>query len=247
MTEDVSPARRAVPTVLIGLAAAALVAVLIAAGPMVERAIAKLPGVPASRAALALGAASVVFVVVLALRRLRLHARDRTRRRALESSLGATVTTSLRTPMLTTALGELGTQGRLGPHFSIVADATGIVFWRGSRRPRPVVSFAWREIRNIRCDRIAAGARSVPVAVLRVRRGGSSLEVPLVLASDRAFGFVLPDEQFYATVRGWKAEHRAALAAEGLELPPLTSPIPVITAEQLAAAGAGRGLAAAHR
>ncbi|QEO14339.1 hypothetical protein FLP10_07845 [Agromyces intestinalis] len=240
MTEDVSPARRALPVIAIGLAAAGLIAVLIGAGPTVERAIAQLPGVPSNRVGLLLVAASALVLVLLALRRLRLHARDRTRRRALESSLGATVTTSLRTPMLTAALDELGGEhGRVGPHFSIVADATGIAFWRGGRRPRRVGAFAWREIRSIRCDRIAAGARSVPVAVLRVRRGGSSLEVPLLLASERAFGFALPDEAFFATVRGWKAEHRAALAAEGLELPPLTSPIPIITPEQLAAAAAG--------
>ena len=38
--------------------------------------------------------------------------------------------------------------------------------------------------------------------------------------------FALADAPFFAVVRSWKAKHRAALAAEGLELPPLTAPDP---------------------
>ena len=48
--------------------------------------------------------------------------------------------------------------------------------------------------------------------------------------------FALSDAPFFAVVRSWKAMHRAALAAEGLELPPLTAPIPIITPRQAAAA-----------
>ena len=53
--------------------------------------------------------------------------------------------------------------------------------------------------------------------------------------------YALADAPFFATIRSWKAMHRTALAAQGLELPPLTAPIPIITpAMQAAAAGKRR-------
>ena len=69
-----------------------------------------------------------------------------------------------------------------------------------------------------------------------MRHAGSSVELPIILSSGRALRFAMADAPFFAVVRSWKAKHRAALAAEGLELPPLTAPIPVITPRMAAAA-----------
>ena len=87
---------------------------------------------------------------------------------------------------------------------------------------------------------MVVGGAVVPVVELRVRHSGASVELPIILSSGRPLRFALADAPFFAVVRSWKAKHRAALAAEGLELPPLTAPIPIIT-PQMAAAGRRRG------
>ncbi len=89
--------------------------------------------------------------------------------------------------------------------------------------------FPWRQVRNIRADSMVVGSAVVPVLELRVRRGGASIELPIILSAGRPGRYALADAPFFAVVRSWKAKHRAALAAEGLELPPLTAPIPIIT------------------
>ena len=63
------------------------------------------------------------------------------------------------------------------------------------------------------------------------RRSAHEIKTPLtpiILSAERPGRFALSDAPFFAVVRTWKANHRAALAAEGLELPPLTAPIPII-------------------
>jgi hypothetical protein len=135
---------------------------------------------------------------------------------------------------MTARMNELRLDGgapvRLGRRYSIVADEVGIAFWDGGRRPRPVDAYPWREVRNIRADSMVAGTDVLSVLVLRVRRHKNSVELPVVLASDRPGRYAMSDAAFFAVVRDWKAKHRTALAAEGLEVPPLTAPIPVITA-----------------
>ena len=70
---------------------------------------------------------------------------------------------------------------RLGARYSIVVDELGVAFWNGGRRPRRAAQFPWREVRNIRADSIVVGGAVVPVLVLRVRRAGSSVELPIIL------------------------------------------------------------------
>ena len=79
-----------------------------------------------------------------------------------------------------------------------------------------------------RSDSTVVGSASVPVAVVRIRRGGASVELPVTLSDPRLARYALTDAPFFATVRSWKARHRAALAAEGLEVPPMTGAIPII-------------------
>ncbi|MRG59836.1 hypothetical protein GE115_08140 [Agromyces sp. CFH 90414] len=219
-------------------AAALVVGVLAAMATKVDHVVALLPPVPGTRAGVAFAALCAVGLLVAGLRRLSSASRCRTRRAALEEAMpSAEVSRGIRHRALISSLAELGTRVRLPGRFSIVADERGLSFWSGGRRPRRVHEILWREVRSIRSDRVIVGSGSIPVAVLRIRRGGSSLDLPLLLAGERATSFVLVDAPFFATVRSWKARHRAALAAEGLELPPLTAPIPVITSAQLAAAG----------
>ncbi|WP_127791968.1 hypothetical protein [Agromyces sp. LHK192] len=236
----ISSARVRISLILIVAAVAALViGVLAVLPPEVDRVIAMLPPVPVSGAL-----AAQVFAVVCAtglviagIRRLAGRGAARGRRRALESANPtADVSTGVRHSAMRAALVELGARVHLPARFSVVADERGLSLWTGGRRPRRVHEIHWREVRAIRSDSTVAGSTVVPVALLRIRRDGSSLEVPVILAGERASSFALTDAPFFATVRSWKAKHRAALAAEGLELPPLTAPIPVITADMLAGA-----------
>lgn len=79
-------------------------------------------------------------------------------------------------------------------------------------------------MRNIRSDTIVVGTSLVPVLVMRVRRGGTSVELPIMLGTERPGSFALSEAPFYAVVRSWKAKHRDALRAEGLEVGPTTAP-----------------------
>ena len=124
---------------------------------------------------------------------------------------------------------------RLGARYSIVVDELGIAFWNGGSRPRRAAHFPWPEVRTIRADSMVVGGSRVQVAVLRIRHHGASVELPIILSAGRVGRYALADAPFFAIVRSWKAMHRAALAAEGLELPPLTAPIPVITPAMAAA------------
>jgi hypothetical protein len=69
-----------------------------------------------------------------------------------------------------------------------------------------------------------------------VRRQGTSIALPLLLAGEQPGVFAVTDAPFYAVVRSWKALHRTALEHEGLEPPTSTTPIPVITASTAALA-----------
>lgn len=224
-------------TWLVAALTALVVGGLVAAAPQVERLVPRLPEVP-GRAAVPLFLAAVAALVVVAVVvRLGSLARCRVRRRALEHSFAGSVECGLRHRELDATLGELlGRRAPLSKRFSIVADDEGLSFWSGGRRPRRTAQFAWREVRNIRADEMIAGSRPVPIVVVRVRRDGASIALPIILAAERPGAFAVTDAPFYAIVRSWKAQHRSALEREGLELPPLTAPIPVITREMLAAA-----------
>ncbi|MFF2277732.1 hypothetical protein [Agromyces sp. NPDC058126] len=229
--------RRTPPTVFVAVITALVVGALIAGAPQVERLVPRLPEVSGRAGTIAfLGAVAVLVVVALSVR-LAVLARCRARRRALEHSFDGAVECGLRHRELDAMLAELlGRRAALSHRFSIVADDLGLSFWSGGRRPRRTALFAWHEIRNIRADEMIAGSRPVPIVVVRVRRDGASIALPIILGTERPGTFAVTDAPFYAVVRSWKAQHRAALEREGLELPPLTAPIPVITREMLAAA-----------
>jgi len=239
---------RAGLTVLVGLAAALVVAGLVAGSPMIEQFMPRLPAMPGPQIGFAFAAISLIALAVWAIVRLGRMARTRARRIALTSTVRGELSCGIRSRLLVQRLNELDADDwsgvRLGARYSIVVDELGVAFWSGGRRPRRAIQFPWREVRNIRSDSMVVGSSVVHVLVLRVRRHGASIELPIILSAGRPGRFALSDAPFYAVVRSWKAKHRAALAAEGLELPPLTAPIPIIRPEEAAAA---RAAAAARR
>ncbi|MFB6611353.1 hypothetical protein ACFCVO_13595 [Agromyces sp. NPDC056379] len=220
-------------TFMVAAAAAIVIGALIAGSGFLERFMLRLPEVPSSGAVmLALASGLALTGVVWMIVRLGERARARSRRRALEASVRGEVSCGIRRRELVARLNELtadaGEQITLAARYSIVADELGIALWNGGRRPRRAAHFAWREVRGIRSDSLIAGETVLSVLVLRVRRGGVSVELPIVLAAERPGRYALSDAPFFAVVRSWKAKHREALAAEGLELPPLTAPIQII-------------------
>lgn len=225
--------------VLVALIAAAVVAALVVGARQVDRIVPTLPEVPGTPVALALAAVAAVILLVSALVRGAATVRARARHRALEAVHAGAVSCGIRNRDLVDRLDELTRPGdrspRLPARFSVVADDQGVSFWSGGRRPRRVAAFPWREVRNIRADSTVAGSTSVPVAVVRIRRDGSSIELPMMLNDPRPGRYALTDAPFFAVVRAWKARHRAALAAEGLELPPVTGAIPIIRQDRSAA------------
>ncbi|MFC9917358.1 hypothetical protein [Agromyces binzhouensis] len=215
--------------VLVALAVVVVVAALLVGGRQVDRLVPTLPEVPGTPVALGLAAVAGLIILVTAIVRGSASARGRARHRALDSVHAGAVSCGIRNRQLVSRLDELGSRShRLPGRFSVVADDHGIAFWGGGRRPRRIAAFPWREVRSIRADSSVAGSRSVPVAVVRIRRDGSSIELPMMLSDPRPGRYALTDAPFFATVRAWKARHRAALAAEGLELPPVTGAIPII-------------------
>jgi hypothetical protein len=218
---------------LVAVAAVLLVAGLVLGDQYLERLIARLPDVSAGPVGAGVAVATGLVLLAATLRRAVAAARASARRRTLGSAHAAAVSCGIRNRDLVARLDELGLHGdrrTLPARFSIVADDAGISFWGGGRRPKRVASFPWREVRTIRSDRTVVGSASVPVAVVRIRRGGSSIELPVMLSDPRLGRYALTEAPFFATVRAWKAHHRAALAAEGLELPPVTGAIPIIRA-----------------
>lgn len=226
-------------TVLIGLAAVLVVGALIVGSGFLERLMLRLPAVPGvERIAIALSAIAVLAAVIWMFVRLGELGRARARRRALEATVRGEVSCGIRTRLLLSSLNELTDDPgatKLAARYSIVVDELGVSFWNGGRRPRRALLFPWREVRNIRSDSLVVGNTVVSVLVLRARHGGTSVELPIILAAERPGRFALADAPFFAVVRSWKAKHRAALAAEGLELPPLTAPIPIIRPGQVLA------------
>ncbi|WP_438856217.1 hypothetical protein [Agromyces sp. M3QZ16-3] len=225
--------------VLVAVIAAVVIAVLVLGARQVERVVPTLPEVPGTPIALGLAVVAGLVILVSAIVRGAASARARARHRALESVHAGAVGCGIRNRELVGRLDGLTRPGsrapRLPARFSIVADDHGIAFWGGGRRPRRAAAFPWREVRNIRADSTVAGSTSVPVAVVRIRRDGSSIELPMMLSDPRPGRYALTDAPFFATVRAWKARHRAALAAEGLELPPVTGAIPVVRQGRAAA------------
>ncbi|UOQ90858.1 hypothetical protein MUN74_08150 [Agromyces endophyticus] len=219
-------------TVLVALFAALVVAGLVVGAARVEEVVPRLPTVPGGRATLAVIAVAALVCAILILVRLARAGRCRARRRALEASVRGQVSCGIRTSMLVSALNEVRVDEphaiRLAARYSMVADELGVAFWNGGHRPRRAVFFPWREVRNIRADSMVIGGTLVSVLVLRVRRGGTSAELPIVFSAPRVGAYALGDAPFYALVRSWKALHREALKAEGIEPPPVTGAIPVI-------------------
>lgn len=224
-------AHRVSLTLLVGLAAAAVVAGLLAGSPILERYVARMPAMPTTRIATVFAAIGIVVFIVWAIAQLGRAARARSRSSALSATVRGEVSCGIRSRLLVQRVKELMSDERvrLGARYSIVVDELGIAFWSGGRRPRRAALFPWREVRTIRADSMVVGGSKVPVAVLRIRHHGSSVELPIILSAGRFGRYALADAPFFATVRSWKAMHRTALAAEGLELPPLTAPIPIIT------------------
>jgi hypothetical protein len=236
-------AHRVSLTVLVALAAVAVVAGIVAGTPMLEQHLPSMPAVPTTRIATVFVGIGVIVFVVWAIAQLSRAARARSRRAALESSVRGELSCGIRSRLLEQRLNELlpDERVRLGARYSIVVDELGIAFWNGGRRPRRAAHFPWSEVRTIRADSMVVGGSKVPVGVLRVRHHGHSIELPIILSAGRVGRYALADAPFFATIRSWKAMHRTALAAQGLELPPLTAPIPIITpAMQAAAAGKRR-------
>ncbi|MFD4422405.1 hypothetical protein ACFWN7_13010 [Agromyces sp. NPDC058484] len=238
---------RAVLTVLVALVAAAVVAGLIAGSPVLDRLVPRLPSMPEPQIGVAFAAAGLAALTVWAVVRLAGVARTRARRAAIAATLRGELSCGIRSRLLVQRLNELvpedGNPVRLGSRYSIVVDELGIAFWNGGSRPRRAMHVPWREVRNIRSDSMVVGGSVVSVLELRVRRGGVSIELPIVLGDRRVGRYALADAPFFAVVRSWKAKHRAALAAlaaEGIEPPPLTAPIPIIGAESASADGVRR-------
>jgi hypothetical protein len=230
---------RATLTVLVGLAAAAVVAGLVALSPTLERLMLRLPAMPTTAIAVAFAAVGLVVFAVWAVAQLSRAARTRARRAALAATVHGELSCGIRSRLLVQRLNEVANADRpvrLGARYSVVVDELGVAFWNGGSRPRRAAQFPWREVRNIRADSMVVGGAVVPVVELRVRHNGASVELPIILSSGRPVRFALADAPFFAVVRSWKSKHRAALAAEGLELPPLTAPIPIITPRMAAAA-----------
>jgi hypothetical protein len=232
---------RAGLTVLVGLTAGIVITALVAASPVLERLLARLPAIPSGRIGVVFAAASMLAFAAWGVLQLVRATRTRARRVALEATVRGELSCGIRSSVLVQRLDELdggSTDVRLNARYSIVADELGVAFWNGGSRPRRATQFPWREVRSIRADSMVVGGSVVPVLVLRVRRGGASIELPIILSAGRPGRFALSDAPFFAVVRSWKAKHRAALAAQGLEPPPLTAPIPIIRPE--AATGAAR-------
>lgn len=220
-------------TFAIAAVAAIVVGGLIAGSAALERVMLRLPDVPAvERFAVVVSGLAVLAAVVWMFVRLGELSRARARRRALEASVRGEVSCGIRSRELVASLTELTADDPralgISARYSIVVDELGVSFWNGGRRPRRAVHFAWREVRGIRCDSMIAGDSPLSVLVLRVRRGGVSVELPIVFADERPGRYSLSDAPFFAVVRSWKAKHREALAAEGLELPTLTAPIQIV-------------------
>ena len=199
----------------------------------------RLPAMPTTAIAFGFAAVGLLVFAVWAVAQLSRAVRTRARRAALAATVRGELSCGIRSRLLVQRLNEVANADRpvrLGARYSIVVDELGVAFWNGGSRPRRAAQFPWREVRNIRADSMVVGGAVVPVVELRVRHSGASVELPIILSSGRPVRFALADAPFFAVVRSWKAKHRAALAAEGLELPPLTAPIPIIT-PQMAAAG----------
>lgn len=229
---NTSAPHRITPILLVGTVAALLIAALVLESTRLERYIALMPTGPESDLASGVIAAVAIAVVTWAIVRVAHAARGRSRRRALEASVRGELSSGIRTRMLVARLNELRVDEpheiRLAARYSIVVDELGVAFWNGGRRPRRAMQFPWREVRNIRADSMVVGGSAVSVLELRVRRNGTSVELPIILSAPRAGSYALSDAPFFAVVRSWKSLHRDALKAEGIEPPPVTGAIPII-------------------
>ena len=162
---------RATLTVLVGLAAAAVVAGLVAdvADARTRHAApARDAHRPRSRSAFA--AVGLLAVVVWAIAQLSRAVRARARRAALEATVRGELSCGIRSRLLVQRLNEVANAERpvrLGARYSIVVDELGVAFWNGGRRPRRAAQFPWREVRNIRADSMVVGGAGRP-------RGGAA-------------------------------------------------------------------------
>lgn len=182
--------------------------------------------------------AAVPVVVLVRLARL---GRSAAAAEALERS-GAEPACAARTRPFVDALAELydvsprTVARRLGPRFVVRADAEGVGFWGGGRKPQRFLLVPWAEVRTVRSDTMPVGERSESIMQLRVRRAGASVEVPVLLTSrGRGGAFPLRGDAFTRVVRQFKSAQRDYLVSSGLTweeavaVAPVTAPIPVIT------------------
>lgn len=232
---------RTVLTVLVGITAGVVITALVAGSSVLEQLMERLPAIPSGRIGVVFAAVSVLAFAAWGVVQLARATRSRARRIALEATVRGELSCGIRSSLLAQRLDELGdgsAEVRLNARFSIVADELGIAFWNGGGRPRRATQFAWREVRSIRSDSMVVGGSIVPVLLLRVRRGGASVELPIILSAGRPGRFALAAAPFFAVVRSWKAKHRSVLAEHGLEPPPVTAPTPV-TRPRIAARAQG--------
>ncbi|ANJ25496.1 hypothetical protein [Agromyces aureus] len=228
-------------TTAVAATAVLVVAALIAAAPVVDQVVSELPTISTpARLPLVLAGLAVATALAYAAVALARASRSSARSTALAGSFNTAPACGIRTAELVPRMNELRVDGagpvHLNRRYSVAVDDLGVTFWDGGhRRPRRVDAYPWREVRNIRADSVVIGTTVVSVLVLRVRRHKNSVELPIVFAARGLGRYALSDAAFFAIVRDWKSRHRTALAAEGLEVPPLTAPIPVISAQMLAA------------
>ena len=123
---------RASLTVLVGLAAAGVVAALIAGSPVLERIMPRLPAMPTGSIAIGFAAIGLLASAVWGIAQLSRAASTRARRIALASTVRGELSCGIRTRLLVQRLNELRPDGssevRLGARHSIVVDELGIAF-----------------------------------------------------------------------------------------------------------------------
>ncbi|GLI27103.1 hypothetical protein ARHIZOSPH14_13450 [Agromyces rhizosphaerae] len=214
---------------LLVFAALVAVAAAVVGDGTIARIIPRLPEVSFDeRVILAiLSLAGLLMLTVLATR-LASMSRSARRVRALERATDGVVTPALRNPIMVHGLRTLfgGGLPRIGSRIAVLADLEGISLWGGAVKPRLIASAQWSEVRTIRADSIVVGDREVSVMVLRIRRGGTSAELPIALGTGRAAALTLGGADFFARLRQIKSWHRAEIAAT-------TGSIPIIRPEQL--------------
>ena len=232
---------RATLTVLVALAAAAVVAGVVALSPTIERLMPRLPAMPTTAIAFGLAAVGLLVFAVWAVAQLSRAVRTRARRTALAATVRGELSSGIRNRLLVQRLNEVANADRpvrLGARYSIVVDELGVAFWNSggpaaAGRPVPVARGAQHPRRLDGGRRSGRPRRRAARAAQRRERRAAHHPVVGSPRAIRAGRCALPSGG--AQLEG-EATHRAR--REGLEPPPLTAPIPIITPRMAAAAAA---------